>query len=337
VAAQRRGPAQSAADPGACPPPLSPPPPPSRTKWTRLVHPSVLIGHAASLTAARRPPPAVIRGRRPAPWAPARASPGAVSRRRRRRGWAGEGPRVGLRRLSVGRGPGSHAAALAARPQHRRDGRGARPSGHRRRSSGHLRPGRVRAAAPLHRSLAACVQGPPPDATALLPAPSPADRLGQDHVLCDRRALRRRPRDPADASDDHGAQPLAARPALRRGCLPARARPPRSVVPHARVSHTSQRRALQMRPPARAGRQAVHQHGQRGDVGVRGQREARRRQARRQHRAHPPRDRHPGPPLGAAASVRGPLAGRGVSRGASRCVYALCRWATRRGTSIFRR
>jgi hypothetical protein len=26
--------------------PLRPPPPPSRTKWTRLVHPSVLIGHA---------------------------------------------------------------------------------------------------------------------------------------------------------------------------------------------------------------------------------------------------------------------------------------------------
>ena len=26
----------------------SPPPPPSRTKWTRLVHPSVLIGHVSS-------------------------------------------------------------------------------------------------------------------------------------------------------------------------------------------------------------------------------------------------------------------------------------------------
>jgi hypothetical protein len=25
------------------------PPPPSRTKWTRLVHPSVLIGHVSSL------------------------------------------------------------------------------------------------------------------------------------------------------------------------------------------------------------------------------------------------------------------------------------------------
>ena len=30
------------------PPPPPPPSPPSRTKWTRLVHPSVLIGHAAS-------------------------------------------------------------------------------------------------------------------------------------------------------------------------------------------------------------------------------------------------------------------------------------------------
>ena len=30
-----------------------PPPPPSRTKWTRLVHPSVLIGHV-SLTPMRR-------------------------------------------------------------------------------------------------------------------------------------------------------------------------------------------------------------------------------------------------------------------------------------------
>ena len=27
-----------------------PPPPPSRTKWTRLVHPSVLIGHVSSLS-----------------------------------------------------------------------------------------------------------------------------------------------------------------------------------------------------------------------------------------------------------------------------------------------
>ena len=30
----------------------SPPPPPSRTKWTRLVHPSVLIGHVSSLPGA---------------------------------------------------------------------------------------------------------------------------------------------------------------------------------------------------------------------------------------------------------------------------------------------
>ena len=28
----------------------APPPPPSRTKWTRLVHPSVLIGHVPRLT-----------------------------------------------------------------------------------------------------------------------------------------------------------------------------------------------------------------------------------------------------------------------------------------------
>ena len=30
-------------------PPRGPPPPPSRTKWTRLVHPSVLTGHVSSL------------------------------------------------------------------------------------------------------------------------------------------------------------------------------------------------------------------------------------------------------------------------------------------------
>ena len=28
---------------------ISPPPPPSRTKWIRLVHPSVLTGHVSSL------------------------------------------------------------------------------------------------------------------------------------------------------------------------------------------------------------------------------------------------------------------------------------------------
>ena len=32
------------------------PPPPSRTKWTRLVHPSVLIGHASSIPAASPAP-----------------------------------------------------------------------------------------------------------------------------------------------------------------------------------------------------------------------------------------------------------------------------------------
>jgi hypothetical protein len=35
-----------------------PPPPPSRTKWTRLVHPSVLTGHVSSLFGGARPRPA---------------------------------------------------------------------------------------------------------------------------------------------------------------------------------------------------------------------------------------------------------------------------------------
>ena len=44
---------------GLLPPPRAltpspPPPPPSRTKWTLLVHPSVLIGHVSSLWRARR-------------------------------------------------------------------------------------------------------------------------------------------------------------------------------------------------------------------------------------------------------------------------------------------
>jgi hypothetical protein len=40
-----RQPLGGAAEPGPAAPP---PPPPSRTKWTRLVHPSVLIGHVSS-------------------------------------------------------------------------------------------------------------------------------------------------------------------------------------------------------------------------------------------------------------------------------------------------
>jgi len=44
-------------------PPRGPPPPPSRTKWTRLVHPSVLTGHVSSRRAPRRAG-AAGRGRR---------------------------------------------------------------------------------------------------------------------------------------------------------------------------------------------------------------------------------------------------------------------------------
>ena len=45
-----------------------PPPPPSRTKWTRLVHPSVLTGHVSSLSRSARPAgvaPAAGAGARP--------------------------------------------------------------------------------------------------------------------------------------------------------------------------------------------------------------------------------------------------------------------------------
>jgi hypothetical protein len=52
---------------------LPPPPPPSRTKWTRLVHPSVLTGHVSSLSPQREVRVAAPRARCPGARAPERA------------------------------------------------------------------------------------------------------------------------------------------------------------------------------------------------------------------------------------------------------------------------
>ena len=62
--------------PAGAPPP--PPPLPSRTKWTRLVHPSVLIGHVSSLS------PVLTRSWRPPPPRPALPAPAPPPRTRRR-------------------------------------------------------------------------------------------------------------------------------------------------------------------------------------------------------------------------------------------------------------
>jgi len=82
---------------------VGPPPPPSRTKWTRLVHPSVLTGHVSSLS----PRCGCATGRSSTPWCCSKTARHATRAptRRRARTWrhSARAPRAGLTRR-VGRG-----------------------------------------------------------------------------------------------------------------------------------------------------------------------------------------------------------------------------------------
>jgi len=93
------------------PPP--PPSPPSRTKWTRLVHPSVLIGHVLSTLRRRRMGPLLSLARSRS-LALARTGRRARRRARRRAIARRRSARPRRRGARVGRGAGAHSSGPIA-------------------------------------------------------------------------------------------------------------------------------------------------------------------------------------------------------------------------------